>query len=64
MTTEDQPHVVYPKDGSEPPIECADYLGAHLVWRTRHHWAKPWLIKTVATGRVIDPDEAITGPGE
>lgn len=64
MTTELHPHVVFPKDGSEPEIECADYRGAYIVWRSKHHWKAPWLIRTVATGRVIDPDEAITGPGE
>lgn len=64
MTTEDTPHATYPKDRSEPPVICPTYKAAHDIWREVHRWQAPWVIETIATGRVIEPDEAITGPGE
>jgi hypothetical protein len=55
MTTETQPHVVYPKEIGEraPAIVCRSYGEAHLHWKRQHTHADPWLIATL--GRVIDP---------
>jgi hypothetical protein len=53
MTTENQPHVVYPKDMSKAMVLCANYAEAYRAWEARHTPKHPWLIATL--GRVIDP---------
>jgi hypothetical protein len=55
MTTENHPHVVYPKDGKGPTVRGGTYKEAFDVWCQLHDPHEPWLIKNVATGRVIDP---------
>lgn len=63
MTTENQPHVVYPKDGLDFAILCASYKNAHEMWKQRHTWERPWMIMTLL-GRVIDPSAEIVDVNE
>jgi hypothetical protein len=67
MTTENQPHVVYPKDWRDM-VDCEvgliapDYASAHAIWRQYHTLAAPYLISPL--GRVIDPATPIIDVNE
>jgi hypothetical protein len=64
MTTENQPHTVYPKDGAGPTVRSGSYKEAYEVWCQLHDPHEPWLIRNQTTGRVIDPAQPIIDPNE
>jgi hypothetical protein len=66
MSTENQPHVVYPNGAFLPAtvMLCATYAEAHAQWTKCHTREMPLLIMSVTLGRVIDPSTPIIDVNE
>jgi len=63
MTTENQPHVVYPRGATRGYIGMfATYADAYAAWKDYHSRRHPFVIATL--GRVIDPSVEIVDVNE
>jgi hypothetical protein len=63
VSSEDQPHFVYPKDRVLGSVEMfPDYVSAFHHWRIRHAWDRPYTIATL--GRECTPAAAIVDVNE
>lgn len=61
--SENRPHRVTRKGSQLGPI-FDDYPTAFAYWGTRHSYRDPFVIVTVATGRVIAPETPIVDVNE
>jgi hypothetical protein len=60
-SSEQAPHIVYQACGGLAEV-FPDYASAFVNWKSRHHWARPYLIATV--GCVCSPAAEIVDVGE